>query len=364
MASHVPPNGRGGGIVRYTSELARALNRRRDVELHILTSAAAAGRLAELTGDPERIVSLPTLPEAAVPAFERFLLGWRLGSRFDVVQGTKHLLPRKVAARTAFTVHDLLLFDRRADFPLAKRLLLGSHYAASLRQADTLLCVSAATRDRLVRWDPRLASRTVVVPLTTSPRLLDSEAIPVPALAGRPFALVVGDASPRKNLSVVVSAWVQVVRQRPDAVLALVGPPAWGSESYGPDHLPLVAAGHVVQLTGIDDGALRWCYENCVVVLAPSLAEGFGLPAVEALDLGVPLVTSLDPALIEVSGDAAEHLSADDVAGWAEAALRHLQRPLSALGGTVRPRRNWDAVAAETVAAVTHHPGPEGLRRS
>ncbi|WP_166487259.1 glycosyltransferase family 4 protein [Geodermatophilus obscurus] len=351
MAGHVPPGIRGGGIVRYTVELARALVRRDDVELHLLASPAAAGSLADLVGGPERIVTLPAVPEAVIPAFERLALGRRLGSRFDVVQGTKHLLPRGVRARTALTVHDLLLFDRPQDFPLPKRLLLARPYAASLRQADSLVCVSTATRDRLVRWDPELAPRATVAPLTTSPQLLDSEPVPVPSLTGRPFALVVGDPGPRKNLSVAVSAWARVVRRHPDAVLALVGPPAWGSQSYGPDHAGLVADGRLVQLTGVDDGTLRWCYEHCAVALAPSLAEGFGLPAVEALDLGAPLVTSMDPALVEVSGDAAEHLPADDVAGWAEAALRRLEHT-GARDPASRQRRTWDDVAAETVAAV------------
>ena len=67
--------------------------------------------------------------------------------------------PRGVGAQTVLTVHDLLLFDRPDDFPAPKRLLLGRPYAASLRQADTPVCVSAATRDRLVRWDPRLTPR-------------------------------------------------------------------------------------------------------------------------------------------------------------------------------------------------------------
>ena len=183
----------------------------------------------------------------------------------------------------------------------------------------------------------------------------------MPSLASHRVATWKCDASPRKNLAVVVSAWAEVVRRRPDAVLALVGPPAWGERSYGPDHPALVASGHVVELTGVDDGTLRWCYERCAVVLAPSLAEGFGLPAVEALDFGAPLVTSLDPALVEVSGDAAEHLPADDVSGWTEAALRHLDRPRGQ-GEPSRSRRTWDDVAAETVAVVTGAPGAVSSR--
>jgi glycosyltransferase involved in cell wall biosynthesis len=116
-------------------------------------------------------------------------------------------------------------------------------------------------------------------------------------------------------------------------------------------------------MTGVVDGTLRWLYENCAVVLTPSLAEGFGLPAVEALDLGAPLVTSLDPALVEVSGDAAEHLPADDVAGWADATLRHLRASATRDLGT-RRRRTWDDVAAETVAAGTGRPGAGAVSES
>jgi glycosyltransferase involved in cell wall biosynthesis len=351
MAGHVPPSGRGGGMVRYTVELARALARRDDIELHLLTSRAAAQPLAELVGVPGRAVPLPAAPDALTPVIERYLLGRRLGARFDVVQGTKHLLPRRVSARTALTVHDLLLFDRPGEFSAAKRTLLRRPYAASLRRADVLVCVSAATRSRLTARYPDLAGRTAVVPHATGPGLLSSAPVAVPELAGRPFALVVGDPSPRKNIAVAISAWRRVVQERPDAVLALVGPPAWGEQSYGPDHDQLRRAGSLVQLVGVDDGTLRWCYQNAAVVLAPSHAEGFGLPALEALDLGAPLVTSLDRALVEVSGDAAAHLPGDDVDAWADAALHWLGAPRTA-AATDRPLRTWDDVAAETVAAV------------
>jgi glycosyltransferase involved in cell wall biosynthesis len=135
-----------------------------------------------------------------------------------------------------------------------------------------------------------------------------------------------------------------------------VGPPAWGAASYGPHFESLVASGHVVQLVGVSDGTLRWCYENAAVVLAPSLAEGFGLPAVESLDLGAPLVTSLDPALVEVSGDHATHLPFDDVAAWATAALAHLQGARRSTPEVVGEPRSWDDVAAETVEAVMTRP--------
>lgn len=354
MASHVPPSGTLGGIVRYTVELARALGRREDVELHLLTSREAAEPLAEALDCQGRIAVVPSVPGPLVPVVERYLLGKRLDG-FDVVQGTKHLLPRHVAARSALTVHDMLLFDRPGDFSPAKRHLLKHPYSASLRQADVLLCVSRATQRRVVEWAPALAPRTAVAPLATSPTLASTPAVAVDALRGKRFALVVGDSQPRKNIATVVSAWQEVVRRIPDAVLALVGPPAWGEESYGPHYASLAALGNIVQLTGVGDGVLRWCYENAGVVLAPSLAEGFGLPAVEALDLGAPLVTSQDPALVEASGGEVEHLPAHDTAAWAASAVRHLQEPREP-ASTDAPRgrgpRTWEDVADDTVQAV------------
>lgn len=348
MAGHVPADGVGGGIVRYTVELARALARRPDVDLHLLVGAAARD-LPEVVGGGRAVVG-PSVPGPVVPLFERAGLGPWLGERYDVVHGVKHLVPRSVRARTVLTVHDMLALDRAHDFGRAKRVLLRGPYLASLRGADRLVCVSAATRARLRHWLPAAGSRAAVVPLATSGRLLASQPQPVEQLAGRPFAVVVGDPSPRKNLPTVLDAFQRVVRSRPDAVLVLVGPPAWGHASYGPHHADLLAAGNLVQLTGVDDGTLRWCYENCAVALSPSLAEGFGLPAAEALDLGAPLVTSRDPALMEVSGDRAEHLPAHDVRAWSESVLAHLGRPVVSRR-TVDPR-SWDDVAEETVRAV------------
>ena len=353
-ASHVPPGGSLGGIVRYTVELARALEAHDDVELHLLTSPEAEESLAEEIGCRGRTLTMPKVPGPLVSVVERYALARRVRG-FDVFQGAKHLLPRGVAARSVLTVHDLLLLDRPQDFPPAKRYLLGRPYASSLKQADHLICVSAATERRVLEWSPSLAGRTSAVPLATSPTLLSTAPEVVPAVANRPFALVVGDSQPRKNVSTVVTAWRRVVEQHPEAVLVLVGPPAWGKQTYGPDYEGLRNSGNVLQLTGIGDGPLRWCYENATVVLAPSLAEGFGLPAVEALDLGAPLVTSLDPALVEASGSAAQHLPATDVDAWSDAILTHLGsgRPTTTAS---RLARSWMDVADETVAAVLGAP--------
>ncbi len=351
LATHVPASGHLGGMVRYVMEVAQELSVHPDVELSVLTTPGSRRLFADLLGAPERVHVLPDLPTPVRSVLERpgYLVP-AFRKEFDVVHGTKHLLPRAGRSRGVLTVHDLLPIDRPQDFGRLKRTALVRPYRASIRGADVLLCNSAATRTRLLADLPGVAPRTAVVPLAMSSSLASAEPAPVPALVGRRFAVVVGDASPRKNLGLVVDAWERLVQTDPDAVLAVVGPQGWGVDDRGARWDRLVARGSVVPLRQIDDGALRWCYENARAALCPSLLEGFGLPAVEALHFGAPLLASTDPALVEASGGAATHLAPDDEAAWVEALKTALGRPRPQPAG--RPIRTWAQVADESVQAV------------
>ncbi len=351
LATQVPASGTGGGIVRYTVELARALHARPDVELSVLATASARPFFTELLGSRDRVLPVPDVPVPARTALERLgLAQLPARRRFDVVHGTKHILPRGGTATKVLTVHDMLPLQRPRDFGRLKRTLLTRPYLASIRQADALLCVSRATQRTVERLVPGTAGRTVAVPLAMSTGLRTARPEPVETLLDREFALVVGDTSPRKNLGLVVDLWPRVAAQRPGATLAVVGPPSWGPSELGTTGAASVASGAIQLLGHLSDQQLRWCYEHAAVVLCPSRLEGFGLPAIEAQAFGAPLITSLDPALVEVSGDSAVHLSGDDAGAWTSAVTAAFRagRP----GGPPVPVRGWDEVAAETVDAV------------
>ena len=351
LATHVPPDGQGGGIVRYTTEMAVALDAREDVDLRVLCSVDSVPLFRTLTPGAG-VVPAPALPRSAMAAFERWGVGGaRSGPGYDVVQGTKHLLPRGLRATSVLTVHDMILVDRPADFDLLKRHLLRRPYLASLRDADVLACVSEATAVRVRDRLPGVRDRIRIIPLATSSALLTVPAQPVEQLRDTAFAMVVGDPSPRKNLPVVIDAWADVSSRAPGGVLAIVGPDSWGQTRYGAMFDRLQAQGRLLRLTNLDDARLRWCYENASVVLCPSLVEGFGLPAVEALDFGAPLVTSFDPALCEVSRDRALHLPADRVDLWTSAIGEAMARGRPAPVPGPLPR-SWSDVAAQTVSAV------------
>ena len=159
--------------------------------------------------------------------------------------------------------------------------------------------------------------------------------------------LVVGTIEPRKNHRTLLQAWD---RLRADGVaegaeLVVVGRPGWRAE----DVVEMLAGGGargIRWLSGADDGELARCYERADLVVVPSLTEGYGLPVVEALRSGVPVVSSRGGAL-EALGErapvAVELVDATDVDGWVTAIGRHLadgahhQRAVAAVAGVAVP---------------------------
>ncbi|NHC44740.1 glycosyltransferase family 4 protein [Motilibacter aurantiacus] len=351
LMTHVPPSGAGGGMIRYVMEMATALHSRPDVELHVVCSAPSKEMFESRLGVGRAHV-LPALPTTAMSLIEREALDRLVvRGRFDVVHGAKNLLPRRAAgALRLLTVHDMLLLDRPTDFGRVKSLLVQAPYLSSARAADAIVCVSAATRDRLCAYLPEVAARAHVVPVASPRALLDAAPVPVEGLVPGRFAVVVGDPTGRKNVALATGVWGRVREAHPDAVLAVIGPSGWGATSFGAAAGRLVDEGAVRLMGHIDDGALRWAYENAAVALCPSLAEGFGAPSVEAGTLGAPVITSDDPAMCEVSGAEAVHISALDTDAWAAAVIDHLSYPRER-----RPRppdRTYADVADETVAVV------------
>lgn len=347
LASHVPADGRGGGMVRYAVELARALVESDAVELHVVADPGAQSFWESIVAAPGQIHPMVRAPVVVRSLLERRGLGSpAFGRSFDVVHGTKHLLPAMGGGTSVLTVHDFLPMDRPGDFGVLKRTFLPGAYLSSIQRADVLLCVSEATRDRLISYVPEARSRAHVVPLAgTSLHAEEPEA--VPELEGRRFALVVGDDSARKNVSFVKDLWPEVSSRHPGSVLALVGPAAWKPEQRADS-----VAQDVVRPGYLSQGQLAWAYRNASVVLCPSRLEGFGLPAREAVDLRVPVITSEDPALCEVSGQDATHLPTRDRDAWIRAICSSLdQQPETDRGGM--PVRTWDDVAHQTLEVVT-----------
>ena len=280
--------------------------------------------------DPGIVVRSLPLPRPAlyeawhdlgVPAVERAT------GPVDVIHATAMAVPPRTAPLVV-TVHDLAFLDQADAGTAWGRRFFRRSLALARARADVVICPSVATmadcetagfdrrRLRLVPWgvDPAPASAADLDRVAERYRL------------GRPYVLWVGTVEPRKNLPALLEAWPRVHRAHPDTELILVGPRGWSVELEA-----LVAGlGAVRALGRVPAADLAGLYAGASAFCFPSHREGFGLPVLEALAQGTPVVTSRGTATAEIVGDhgvAGELIDPTDSSSIAEALVTVLAEP-------------------------------------
>lgn len=277
----------------------------------------------------------------------------RLGSSAVLVQYTAPLTP----APCVVAVHDLSFEDHRAAewLPLAVRLRYRASVRASVRRAAHVVVDSEYTRqDLLARYPGTASDQVTVVPLAVDPEFVSLLRETPADRTGPPTVLVVGNVLPRKNLVVVARA-VRLLRDRgSDVRLRAVGT----VHPTGRADAERVRAllGDAVTITGyLAPAELAIELRQAHVLAFPSLFEGFGIPAVEAMAAGLPVVVSDRTSLPEVVGDAGLVAAAEDPEAWADALLRAMEPAesvrLAAAGERRAAEHDW-AGAAATVSRL------------
>ncbi|MCL4541914.1 MAG: glycosyltransferase family 4 protein [Chloroflexi bacterium] len=228
--------------------------------------------------------------------------------------------------RQVVTVHDAAIFDHPEWFHpkvvLWYRLLIPRLMA----RASIIITDSQFSKTRLLHHTRVSAEKIIVVPCGVDNRFQIARGTPhlfpqtVPHLPSR-YVLAVGTLEPRKNLRRLLSAWEIVMRHTQDVVLLLSGQQ---STVFSDSHIDKSAVG--VRFIGhVDDRDLPLLYARAAAVAYPSLYEGFGLPVLEAMAAGVPVVSTTAPALREVAGDAALLVDPYNEEALADALLRVLE---------------------------------------
>jgi glycosyltransferase involved in cell wall biosynthesis len=275
---------------------------------------------------------------------------------------TEHLLPRLTRARSVFTLHDVayLLFPQY--HLLQNRLYLTLMMPRFLARADRVIAVSEATRRDALRFYRLNPGKVVVIPEGVEPRFRP-EPDPARLAAVRQkyalperFILCVGTIEPRKHLPTLLEAYAALRPHHPQLGLVLAGGKGWLYQSFFERLQSLGLETQTrVTLTGyVPDDDLP-ALINCAEVFAfPSVFEGFGLPPLEAMACGVPVVCSNASSLPEVVSDAGISLPPADPRAWAEALDRLLTDPV--LHADLRTRGlaracqfTWEAAAQRTV---------------
>jgi glycosyltransferase involved in cell wall biosynthesis len=288
------------------------------------------------------------------------VLAERVGA--DVLHMPYYSMPTRPGLPTVVTIHDVTFFTDPERYTPSHAMSLKSATKAAARQATRLIVPSNATRDELVRvlgMDPaRIDVAYHGVDHTLFHRPTPEQVTHVTArlgLRGKPYIAFLGSLTPRKNAPAVVQGWSEAVAdlENPPA-LVLAGGGGWSVEldeavSAVPPNLRLVRPGYLpfADLSGFLGGAL--------VVAAPSRGEGFGLPVLEAMACGAPVLTTYRTSLPEVGGNAVAYTEpdAESIAAALRALLDDPERRL-ALGeaGHDRAREfTWAASAAAHAAS-------------
>ncbi len=277
----------------------------------------------------------------------------------DVIYCPSSLTPLRGSTPMLTTVFDMTPLDFSGTQDWMSGQYLAGMLRLGVRRAAGVCTISKAVGKEIQERFPRLpAPRIHVVYPGPNPDLL--QAIPArPALPDRPFLLMVGTVEPRKNHLTVLRALAEHRRQRPQSPLLLVsaGPAGWRYDPVMRAVQDMELTDHVIWLGSIEPGALKWLYQHAQALLFPSLYEGFGLPVLEAMMLGCPVIAAAIPSVAEIVGEEGTLLEPTGVPAWT-AALRtmedHSRDPAAAAAaGRQAAHFTWDAAAQSAVNAIT-----------
>jgi glycosyltransferase involved in cell wall biosynthesis len=230
----------------------------------------------------------------------------------------------------------------------------------AVRRARRIFTLSDYCRNYLAGRFPQAAEKFVTVPCGLSPLPAPTSVTPAWARTlERPFFIYVGTFSENKNQRRLLEAWAQLQKAHPDLpALVLAGPcpPDYGATMIEPALKRLPRRAEVLLPGRISNEDLAWAYAHALGLLQPSIAEGFGLPVIEAMHLGVPVACSNTTSLPETAGGAARLFDPFDPLSIGAAAVELWQdgelRKQLAAAGKARSREFTWRQSAEKVAAV------------
>ena len=297
------------GIGVFTSELASGLAARPDVDL-VAYAPTWRGRhqLAAATPRPARVVTRPMAARPLRELWRRMPLPpieWFTGS-VDLVHGPNYVVPPTRKAAAVVSVHDLTMVhfpamctaDTLATVPLIR---------AAIRRGGWVHTDTEAVAAEVVDVFGADPARVRTVPLAPSPTPKPSPGALAWAsslTARSPFVLALGTVEPRKDLVGLVEAFGSLAASHPEVRLVIAGPDGWGADDLATAIAASPVRGRILRLGWVDTDQRAALLRGAAVLAYPSRYEGFGLPPLEAMLVGTPVVATDVPAVAETCGEA------------------------------------------------------------
>jgi glycosyltransferase involved in cell wall biosynthesis len=340
-----------GGISRYFVELASRINHYPGTEVRVVSPLYQSRFLQEKKADiPVRGFYSEMLAARRRTVGRVNPIGFYVFSAIykpDIVHETYYSRHRtsNASAKTVITIYDTIEELFPEYFP-------GSQQSIEIRKAvyrrvDHFICISHNTRDDLIRLYAVDPAKVSVVHLASS---LAPPAQP-PVRNTEPFFLYVGERARHKNFLGLVAAFAQSQLFKTHQLVCFGGGPLRADEYERIDQLD-VPRDRIVSVTG-DDAKLASYYATAEAFVCPSIYEGFGIPLLEAMECGCPVLSGNTSSMPEVAGDAAIYFNARDTQEMAAALQKIVSSPEERLSliakGKERVKQfSWDICAQQT----------------
>ena len=348
------------GVGVFTEQVLTRLGASHDVDVDAFAvTFRGRGQLAALLPPGVHAVGRPMAARPLRECWKRAGLPpieWFVG-RHDLVHGPNFVVPPSRTSARLVTIHDLTPW-RYPELANADTRAYPALVDRAVRSGAWVHTVSEFVADEVRERIAVPADRVVSVPNGLGP--VADETAATGAARGRRLAggdryvLAVGTVEPRKDLPGLVAAFDAVAADDPEVRLVLAGPDGWGADALTAAISRAHHGSRIVRLGWVDDGDRLALLRGATVFAYPSRYEGFGLPPLEAMQVGTPVLTTTAGALPEVVGDAAELVPPDDGDALASALARLLsdvarRADLVSLGHARAARFSWDATTAGLV---------------